>query len=422
MKLLETSKTQITQATRILMGGQRINLRARQMIYALAAMMDTKSPTDPIKIPAHDFLRFVNTKGKKWSDVHLLINDIFEHLNANPILVRVKGKKDFAKINWLSSLGIYQGVITGRLSPDIADYFVYQGLQHTKVLWDLRIYESAHTARILDLLQRYHNHDQQTEFIMSVDELKLFFGVHDKYKRFSDFKRRVLDTARDELYNNIECPYYFEYEPLKTKGKRGVDRVQFTIYTRDAVLQKLIPSYLPIRNDGNPTLGSSPFLSSLTEEQTVYYHQLIKLKVKQPLVQYFLENYTRPQVRAMIHLIQYGVNPTLAKNLVKDHCSFGEILGNEDQYVIFCLHHIEKDRLKRIEDNKSGKSKKRITPKEKRGGLPKDPITKRYYFSAYIEKLSNDRKHASQQKRRASGENKNGFEGLGDILKDKFNL
>ncbi len=70
MNLLETNKTQITQATNILMGGQRINLRARQMIYALAVMMETEKPTDPIRIPAHDFLKFINTKGKKWSDVY----------------------------------------------------------------------------------------------------------------------------------------------------------------------------------------------------------------------------------------------------------------------------------------------------------------------------------------------------------------
>jgi len=135
---LETKDPQILQQNKILLGGQTINLRARQLIYVLASVMDKEKPTGEIELSAKDFLTFINENGnEKWSDIYKLASDLFDHLNENPILIKEPKKKDFIKINWLSSLAIIQGKLKARFSSDIADFLMYkQGLPYTKLLWD----------------------------------------------------------------------------------------------------------------------------------------------------------------------------------------------------------------------------------------------------------------------------------------------
>ena len=91
---LDKKKSQILQHNKILLGGQTINLRARQMVYVLARFIDKKNPYDIIKINVKEFLDFVNNNSKeKWTDVYALTNDIFTHLNDNPILLKEPNKR-----------------------------------------------------------------------------------------------------------------------------------------------------------------------------------------------------------------------------------------------------------------------------------------------------------------------------------------
>jgi len=97
---MRAKDSQILQQNQMLMGGQTINLRARQLVYVLASLMDKDNPTNTIRVSAKEFLSFVNTNSREtWSDVYRLTTDIFDHLNDNPILLRKPKSKDFVKIN-----------------------------------------------------------------------------------------------------------------------------------------------------------------------------------------------------------------------------------------------------------------------------------------------------------------------------------
>ena len=142
---LDKKKSQILQHNKILLGGQTINLRARQMVYVLARFIDKKNPYDIIKINVKEFLDFVNNNSKeKWTDVYALTNDIFTHLNDNPILLKEPKKRDYVKINWLSRLGVRRGFIEARFSTDIIEFFLYQEKHpYTNLLWDLNPLKQA---------------------------------------------------------------------------------------------------------------------------------------------------------------------------------------------------------------------------------------------------------------------------------------
>ncbi len=398
---MNNTSTQILQQNRILLGGQTINLRARQMIYALAAMMDKENPTGEILISAREFLDFINnTSGEKWTDIYNLTSDIFDHLNKNPILIKEPRKKDFIKINWLGSLGVVQGNIRARFSTEIAEYFLYkQGLPYTKLLWDLRPYKSNFTARLLDLFQKHHIKDSgimEFEFDYDIEELKLFFGVHEKYERFFDFEKRVLEVTRTELEGNDMVPYWFSYDKLK-QG-RNLSAIRFTVYVRPQVLLDLVPD-LKVLGSGDgrqSTIFDAQREMTFSENQKKLFSKLVDdCGLNRAYAQRVLSLLTESQAFGYYYLIQYGVNRTLAYTILREHCSFGALEGHEHQYISYALTELETARKKRIAEAEKGGANKRVTPDDKRGGLAKKVFTDRQYFSAFMEQLSADRKTAA---------------------------
>lgn len=398
---MNNTSTQILQQNRILLGGQTINLRARQMIYALAAMMDKENPTGEILISAREFLDFINnTSGEKWTDIYSLTSDIFDHLNKNPILIKEPRKKDFIKINWLGSLGVVQGNIRARFSTEIAEYFLYkQGLPYTKLLWDLRPYKSNFTARLLDLFQKYHIKDSgimEFDFDYDIEELKLFFGVHEKYERFFDFEKRVLEVTRMELEGNDMVPYWFSYEKLK-QG-RNISAIRFTVYVRPQVLLDLVPD-LKVLGSGDSrqsTIFDAQREMTFSDNQKKLFSKLVDdCGLNRAYAQRVLSLLTESQAFGYYYLIQYGVNRTLAYTILREHCSFGELEGHEHQYIRYALEALEAARKKRIAEAEKGGAAKRVTPDDKRGGLAKKVFTDRQYFSAFMEQLSANRKSAA---------------------------
>lgn len=390
IQALKTKDPQIIQQNKILMGGQTINLRARQLVYALAALMDREEPTAQIEIDAKEFLDFINDGSpSKWSDIYQLTKDIGEHLRKNPILLKKKRSKDFLEVNWLSSIGVESGKVIGRFSGDIADYFIYkQGLPYTKLLWDLRDYKSSYTARIMDLFQNNHikgSGKKEVSFQVSVEELKLFFGVHDKYKVFKDFDRRVLQVAQKELEENDLAPYWFEYSKIR-KG-RSIGAIRFTVYVRPKVLLELVPK-LKSLNSAQMSFFDGQQVE-LTDNGKAILHDLKELKIREEWALKVMANLNFSQAKGYCMLVEYGVNRNLAFDLLRDCCSFDHLKGYEDEYIKFTLDRIERDRIGRIMAKKKG-GKKKTTPDHARGGLVKEPLQKQRYLPEFMDILKRD--------------------------------
>lgn len=406
---LDKQKPEILQQNKILLGGQTINLRARQMVYVLARLIDKDNPYDTIKINVKEFLGFINNNSKeKWTDIYAITNDIFDHLNDNPILVKEPRKKDFKKINWLSSLGVVKGFIEARFSTDIAEFFLYQeNKPYTKLLWDLRPYSSSYTARIVELFQKYHRKDSgdtEITFEYDIEDLKLFFGVHNKYSRFFDFEKRVLQTSQKELESSDIIPYWFEYH--KIKRGRNVEKIKFDVFIRPKVLLEVVPELKRLSKQSNQkNLFGVGYNIDLTDRQKKIIEKLGEQNIPKNKAYLIVQNLTETQAMACYYLIEYGVNPDLAFTIVEKHCSFGELKDNEHFYVQHTLKLIEEARLKRIEDKRrTGKSKGRITPDDKKGGLPKKVLEEKQHFASFMERLSSIKRSPRTPNRQDSKE------------------
>lgn len=417
--LIEIKDPQIIQQNAILLGGQGISLRARQLVYVMASLIDKNSPTNEVRVSAKDFLQFINqgNSGRKWSNVHKIIDEIFDHLNDNPILIKKPNHRDFRKINWFESLGVEAGMVVACFSQKIAHYFLYkQGLSYTKLLWDLRVYRSNFTVRLLDLFQKHHIKESgknEITFDYDIEELKFFFGVQDRYTRLYDFEKRVLKVAQKELDKNDDAPYWFEYEKIK-EGKVVKD-IRFNLFVRQETLLRKIPNLRILKDTKQPSLFSEEN-KELSSSQKNLIDKLMESNLTEDFALRIIHSLTETQALGYYYLVEYGVNRNLAFNIVKDHCSFGELVGYEHLYIKHTLDLTEQARIKRITDSQNGKTKKRTTPKKQRGGLPKKVFEERQHFSSFMEKLSKAR-HGRSGASQHTGST-NGMKDIGSLLKN----
>jgi plasmid replication initiation protein len=74
----------------------------------------------------------------------------------------------------------------------------------------------------------------------TIEDLKIMFGVHEKYKLVGDFLRYVVGRAKKEL--DEKAPFSFEFKQEKVKGSKKVYALTFYPYkiaaNRDETLEK----------------------------------------------------------------------------------------------------------------------------------------------------------------------------------------
>ena len=93
-------------------------------------------------------------------------------------------------------------------------------------LWNALRLKSSNQLRMYEILKQYENLESR---ILEINELKELLGIDKhEYRRFNNFKSRVLDACEKALEENTDIK--FTYEPHGKKGKSGkVLFLKFTI-------------------------------------------------------------------------------------------------------------------------------------------------------------------------------------------------
>lgn len=121
------------------------------------------------------------------------------------------------KMRWVQEVQFLdsQGVIGIRFSKPILPFISNLSREFTKyALSDIAGINSAYAIRIYELLVQYRQIGNRE---ISVETLKTMLELGKKYPLFADFKKRVIDTAVDQI--NEYSPLKVEYEQKKTGRK-----------------------------------------------------------------------------------------------------------------------------------------------------------------------------------------------------------
>lgn len=121
------------------------------------------------------------------------------------------------KMRWVQEIQFLdsQSVIGIRFSKPILPFISNLSREFTKyALSDIAGINSAYAIRIYELLVQYRQIGKRE---ISIDSLRIMLELGKKYPLFADFKKRVIDTAVDQI--NEYSPLNVTYEQKKTGRK-----------------------------------------------------------------------------------------------------------------------------------------------------------------------------------------------------------
>ena len=121
------------------------------------------------------------------------------------------------KMRWVQEIQFLdsQSIIGIRFSKPILPFISNLSREFTKyALSDIAGINSAYAIRIYELLVQYRQIGKRE---ISVDSLRTMLELGKKYPLFADFKKRVIDTAVDQI--NEYSPLKVTYEQKKTGRK-----------------------------------------------------------------------------------------------------------------------------------------------------------------------------------------------------------
>lgn len=109
-----------------------------------------------------------------------------------------------------------QHMFTYSLHPGLKKYLLNVKKQFTLYNYYYRICLQPHAMKLYEILKMY---EWRTEVVMNIEtDLKPSLGINNKYKKYYEFRRRVLDPAEEQLRQFTDIR--FTYRPEEKKGKR----------------------------------------------------------------------------------------------------------------------------------------------------------------------------------------------------------
>lgn len=215
----------VVQANQLIGGRQALKLNSAKLIRA--AIMQTKyhdTELKPYIIKIADLAQLLDVSQ---SNLYRDIDDITNDILANPVYIRDEdGKKvRWIKIPWVTRCEYRSDVgVALKLNDELKPFLLNLQRYYTQYSLDsILAMKSTYAIRIFELLQEKIKvkilPEEGMDIELSVQTIRECCDCEDKYKTFSNFKARVLDTATNEINKTTLYDVSYSY---KKNGKSVV--------------------------------------------------------------------------------------------------------------------------------------------------------------------------------------------------------
>jgi len=213
------------------------SLYQQRIILLMTTQIRDTDEDSEYKIHIHDILG-IERDSKIPTGSYRHIKEAAEGLTESS--VRIQEGKRWRALSFITEArGEYgKDYIYVRFSMEMRPYFLNLKEQFTTYfLHNVYSFKSAYSIRVYELLIQYYPNIKKRKFELEL--LKDMLEVKDRYKRFYDFRKRVLDIAVSEInaYSDIGVSY-----KMQKKG-RTVIGIEFEIFRNSRA--KVQPSNKP---------------------------------------------------------------------------------------------------------------------------------------------------------------------------------
>jgi plasmid replication initiation protein len=214
----------ITQGNALVEASYRLNLEEKRLIIAAIAKIDSRKEVPAaITITAEEYAELfdldVNAAYTQLIDAS---SRLFERTITN-----LKGDDNTQRrkrTRWIYDEEVYkkgEGKVVIRFSPNLFPYLGMLKEQFTGYrLSSVKALKSAYSIRLYELLTQYLSAGERW---ITVEQFRDMLDVQDKYPRFADLKRWIIEPAVQELNNKSNYDVLYRTE---RKG-RAVHKIWF---------------------------------------------------------------------------------------------------------------------------------------------------------------------------------------------------
>ncbi|WP_105904353.1 replication initiation protein, partial [Haemophilus influenzae] len=211
----------VVKANSLIEASYRLTLDEMRLLALTIGTMNPKSDQQVFEFSVSEFVnQFPEVNADR---AYTQIKSAIERISER--WVKTEDERHVTKFRWVSSQTYFkkEGRFKIALTNEIMPYLTQLKGQFTQYqLNHISGFSSVHAIRLYELFTQYK---RLGERYISVEELKKWLQLEDKYDRYNNLNQRVLTPALSEI--NEKSDLFVEYEPIK-KGRK-VTGIEFRI-------------------------------------------------------------------------------------------------------------------------------------------------------------------------------------------------
>ena len=211
----------VVKANSLIEASYRLTLDEMRLLALTIGTMNPKSDQQVFEFSVSEFVnQFPEVNADR---AYTQIKSAIERISER--WVKTEDERPVTKFRWVSSQTYFkkEGRFKIALTNEIMPYLTQLKGQFTQYqLNHISGFSSVHAIRLYELFTQYK---RLGERYISVEELKKWLQLEDKYDRYNNLNQWVLIPALSEI--NEKSDLFVEYEPIK-KGRK-VTGIEFSI-------------------------------------------------------------------------------------------------------------------------------------------------------------------------------------------------
>ncbi|MDW8287269.1 MAG: replication initiation protein, partial [Flammeovirgaceae bacterium] len=207
----------VIKANKVIEAKYRLNTREQKVLLFFISMLEpSHKPGHVYRTHVNEIMEVLKTDDTKWGDAYTSFKEIVTSLKSKPL--HIETETEVIICNWLGAVSLVKksGEIKFAFEPQLEPFLFEVKKNFTQYPLRYIVHlRSGYSIRMYELLKQYANIKQRK---FDLETFRMMLGVEEElYPRYFDFKKRVIDPAKEDLLENTDIS--FEYDEIKA-GKK----------------------------------------------------------------------------------------------------------------------------------------------------------------------------------------------------------